>query len=84
LYKEFGNIKILNSLHSFKRPRFDGYSLDNGAFPVWTKKQAWPEADFLKLLEKAKRYPEPDWVCPDVVCNPRATLEKWEIWYSGV
>ena len=81
MYKEYGGLKILNSLHSFKRPRYDGYSLDNGAFPSFTKKEEWQENQFLALLEKAKRYPEPDWVvCPDVVCDPLQTLQKWKVW----
>ena len=81
MYKEYGGLKILNSLHSFKKPRFDGYSLDNGAFPAWSKKEEWPESQFLALLEKAKRYSQPEWVvCPDVVCDPYATREKWRIW----
>jgi hypothetical protein len=58
------------------------FGLDNGAFPAWTKGEAWDEAAYRGLLERvAKAHHTPLWVLvPDVVADRDATLRSWERW----
>lgn len=62
------------------------YALDNGAFPAFTKGQAWDADGFLRLLDRAAASAQPPrWVAvPDVVGNREATLERWHEWAPRV
>jgi hypothetical protein len=64
-----------------KPPSWLPVSIDNGAFPAFTKKVAWDEQAFLSLLETAHEHCTPQWVVvPDVVSDKDATLRSWDKW----
>lgn len=58
------------------------YAVDNGAYYCWTRKLAWDEKKFLKMLDRVETFErKPDFgVAPDVVAGGPQSLEfslKW-------
>ena len=62
------------------------YALDNGAFPAFTKGEAWDSAAHLELLMWAKNSGQaPLWaLVPDVVGDRAATIAKWNHTHAAV
>ncbi len=62
------------------------YALDNGAFPAFTKGEAWDPIAYRELLEWAAATCQPPlWaLVPDVVGNAAATIARWHEERGGV
>jgi hypothetical protein len=58
------------------------YAIDNGAFPAWSRGEAFDADAFRRLLDRVSRAPiAPLWVAvPDVVANREQTLDAWRAW----
>lgn len=58
------------------------FALDNYVFAAYRKGEEWSESRFMAHLEKVKASGKtPKWVvCPDVVGDSKASMEKWGIW----
>lgn len=58
------------------------YAVDNGAFPAWRDKKPWPEAKFLKMIDRILTFErKPDFiVCPDIVAAGPASLDFSMLW----
>ena len=82
-----GRIGWILSPGGWKTPvNFIPYAIDNGAFPAWTKKEAFNESAFYAHCRKVVgRTHKPIWIAvPDVVANREATLESWHLHYPRV
>lgn len=58
------------------------YAVDNGAFYCWTRKKAWDEEKFLKMLDRVGTFERtPDFgVCPDIVAGGLRSLDFSMSW----
>ena len=58
------------------------YAVDNGAYYCWTRKMAWDEPKFLKMLDRVESFERrPDFGCaPDIVAGGLASLEFTMSW----
>jgi hypothetical protein len=58
------------------------FALDNYVYSAWKKNELWSEKRFIDHLEKVKNSGKnPEWVvCPDVVGDSKATLQRWIEW----
>lgn len=55
------------------------YALDNDAYSAYSKNAEWDEKAWWHMIFAAdKKHHKPLWIlCPDVVANREATIEKW-------
>lgn len=87
---KYGGLGHLYSVGSFKGPYGHlPYALDNGRFPAWSSGKPWVEADYMNLLEQARKACDsglwPLWaLVPDVVADKDATLAQWGEWSEKV
>ncbi len=80
---KYGNIAWLfgpGSLKKCKLRPWLPYAFDCDAFSAWQNQTDWDEQAFFDALDYLRlHYLKPSWVvCPDVVTNKKATLEKWD------
>jgi hypothetical protein len=72
----------LLSPSGWRDPRKLDYALDNGAFPAWTRGDAWDADAFLAHCDRAAQCTRPPRfvLVPDVVADRAGTFAQWRRW----